>query len=210
MSTQRDLQWWFDLATQYYVAARFSAFAKLAPVCGNFFHHAIEMYLKGYLSSKLNPAQLKQLRHSLDKIWKRFKREASDLTLNRFDDVIRKLDKIEDIRYPKCIISHGMVVDIRLKRGRFSKGSIPFGSSSVTNLPHYEIIVEEMDSLVETIFEESSVHPQFFTQALKSDARTYLKRENAVARKLFGKWRRTVTLTVQKGHSEHLGTCAPE
>jgi hypothetical protein len=36
----------FHIGFQYYVTARFTAFAFFSPVCGNLFHHAVEMLLK--------------------------------------------------------------------------------------------------------------------------------------------------------------------
>jgi hypothetical protein len=39
-------------ACQYYVAARFLVHAQCIPVCGNLFHHAVEMLLKGGLAKK--------------------------------------------------------------------------------------------------------------------------------------------------------------
>lgn len=171
---------WFDLATQYYVVARFSAFAGLLPVYGNLFHHAVEMYLKGCLSSKLTLSELKGLNHNLWKIWQRFKQEVADATLSRFDDAIRELHKFENLRYPDKIISQGMQVAFGIKKGDFSFASSPKGQP-----PRYGITVEEIDSLVEALFEKASVNPKAFTGSLlKSDARTYLKRDNAVAHKL--------------------------
>jgi hypothetical protein len=39
-------------ACQYYAAARFLVHAQCIPVCGNLFHHAVEMLLKGGLAKK--------------------------------------------------------------------------------------------------------------------------------------------------------------
>src|ERR1700693_1186113 len=37
--------WFFDLGIQYYIAARLSVvLAGLVPVCGNLYHHALEMF----------------------------------------------------------------------------------------------------------------------------------------------------------------------
>jgi len=173
MST-REQQSFFDLGTQYYVVARFSAFAGLTPVCGNLFHHAIEMYLKGYLSSKLKMTELKDLGHRLGKIWNRFKRDISDAELNRFDQVILELDKFESIRYPERILSNGMIALISLKRQPHACGS----SKSKRPEPVYEIVVEEIDHLVEMIFQKASVNPKFFTNSLNSQAKAYLSKEN--------------------------------
>jgi hypothetical protein len=38
--------------------------------------------------------------------------------------------------------------------------------------PVYEIVVEEIDSLVKVIFQKSSFNPEFFTNRLKPEAKT--------------------------------------
>lgn len=58
----------FNIGTQYYIAARFSALSRLLPVSGNLFHHAIEMYFKGYLVTKFALTDLKSLGHRLPDI----------------------------------------------------------------------------------------------------------------------------------------------
>ena len=51
MSTNdEDFKSWFcGLGTQYYIAGRQAAMARLIPVYGNLLHHAVEMFLKGAL-----------------------------------------------------------------------------------------------------------------------------------------------------------------
>jgi len=170
----REKQFFFDLATQYYVVARFSAFAGLLPVCGNLFHHAIEMYLKGCLVSKLTLAELKTLGHRLQEIWDRCKKEIADAELDNFDQVISELDKFESIRYPDQILARGMIGLISVKREHGSvESTVPKRSE-----PAYEIVVEEIDSLVKVIFQKSSINPEFFTNRLKLEAKTYLNKEN--------------------------------
>jgi hypothetical protein len=43
------LEEYFSAAIQYHISARFAAIAGFIPVSGNLAHHAVEMYLKGYL-----------------------------------------------------------------------------------------------------------------------------------------------------------------
>jgi HEPN domain-containing protein len=107
--TQQEIDSWkknaFQQATQYYVTARFAYFAGLIPVCGNLFHHAIEMYLKAALSSSVSVEKLKKDSHCLKKLWDRFKKEMADLSLTQFDCAIRRLNKFEKIRYPDNLVS---------------------------------------------------------------------------------------------------------
>jgi len=46
-------------ACQYYAAARFAVHAGCIPVCGNLFHHAVEMLLKGGLAKKTEAIALR-------------------------------------------------------------------------------------------------------------------------------------------------------
>ncbi|HVO66243.1 MAG TPA: hypothetical protein VMT12_07160 [Syntrophales bacterium] len=170
----REKQFFFDHATQYYVVARFSAFSGLLPVSGNLFHHAIEMYLKGYLVSKLTLPELKSLGHRLQEIWNRCKKEIADAELDKFDQVISELDKFESIRYPDQILSQGMIGLINVKKQHGSAASV----APKRLEPKYEIVIEEIDSLVKVIFQKSSINPEFFINSLKPEVKSYLNKDN--------------------------------
>ena len=173
---QREREEFYSLAIQYYVIARFGAFAGFLPVSGNLFHHAIEMFLKGHLSSKLDLTELKGLGHRLQDIWVRFRADVSDVTLDRYNAVIAELDSFELIRYPDDIVARGMSASIDLKRSAISSVTLAPGRPE----PSYKIVVEDVDRLVEAIFEKSSVNSKFFTNGLKPDAAIYLSKENVV------------------------------
>ena len=177
--TEKEERWQkgsVQQATQYYIAARFGHFAQLVPICGNLFHHAIEMYLKGALVPSVSVKDLKdKFRHNLKELWKGFKKEVSDPTLNRFDDIIDKLHKFEDIRYPDKIVADGAtIVTIN--------GPLP--SYIPTPKAEYELHVSELDQLIVIIFEKASLNPTFFTSILAEHAREYLEKDNLVAAKL--------------------------
>lgn len=190
MATQDQLQL-FTTATQYYVTGRFAASAGLHPVCANLFHHAVEMYLKGCLAETLSLDDLKtRFGHRLPKLWQDFKkraasdhgltrsdkeREASAHELSRFDEVIRRLDAFEQIRYPDEIVKKGMVGVISWKAGDFT----PSASTMVRPEPVYEIVVGDIDGLVYVIFKRCSMNPTFFTNGLNGDAQSYLYKWNA-------------------------------
>lgn len=87
--------------SQYYTVARFAMHAQCMPVCGNLFHHAVEMLLKGALAHKRSISDLKHnMRHNLNVPWQSFKVEFPDQTLTRHDETISSLNKFEEIRYP--------------------------------------------------------------------------------------------------------------
>jgi hypothetical protein len=86
---------------QYYVTARSSAvLTKLMPLCGNLYHHAVEMFLKAGLSR--NPEYsldvLKnKFKHRLPKFWGAFRADFASPALRQFDTVITTLQKWDDI-----------------------------------------------------------------------------------------------------------------
>ena len=55
-----EREWFFRFGLQYLVAGRFSASSGLSPVGANLLHHALEMLLKGYLSSSMTLGELKK------------------------------------------------------------------------------------------------------------------------------------------------------
>ena len=163
---------YFTIANQYYATARFAAVTRLYSVSGNLFHHAIEMYLKGHLCVKMTEKELKDLSHKLKEIWKEFKQDVSDSTLDRFDKTIADLDKHERIRYPERIAKEGLSYSLSFEKNPSST----YTYKSKKRKIEYIIIVDEIDDLVETVFRKSSINPQFFT--LSDDAKNYLKMWN--------------------------------
>jgi hypothetical protein len=83
-NTELAMVRYFDLGMQYYVAGRYSVFAGLAPVCGNLLHHAVEMFLKGYVAHRARPSlRRKKFRHRLPELWQAFKAEVGEQEPNR-------------------------------------------------------------------------------------------------------------------------------
>jgi len=164
---------YFTTALQYHVCARYAAFAGFMPVCGNLFHHAVEMYLKGYLCDSWNEHERRSLGHNLKKIWRKVKAIDSDPILNRFDDLVVALQRWEEIRYPEKIAREGMIGYIHFSKPPVSKKP----SSPRLSEPRYEVVVDELDALSKIIFEKR-MNPKAFIGGLKSDAQDFLKRAN--------------------------------
>ena len=164
-------QEYFNAAIQYHVAARFAAFAGLIPVSGNLAHHAVEMYLKGYLCRKLTEKERKRLGHRLPKIWKTVKQDIGDSTLDNFDATISAIDKFERIRYPEEIVRKGMTATIGFKKGGTVLGPGP-------QKPSFVLVIDDLDALAKRILEHSKVNPKFYTEGLNNEARTYLTQSN--------------------------------
>lgn len=171
------------LGVQYYVAARSAAWAGLLPVCGNLYHHSLEMFLKSGLSFKYSLNDLhKKFCHRLCDIWREFKIQYPSGELEQFDTTIADISKFEEVRYPDNVLERGaqMVVDFR--------GSSPARISEPSSRPEplYKFYFDDIDRLIGEICHSSSRDPLFFTLGLKSDVRKMLRRDNPVADRILG------------------------
>jgi hypothetical protein len=166
------VQEYFDLGSRYYSAARFAAIAGFAPIAGNLFHHALEMFLKGGLCRKLDEKERKNLWHKLRKIWTEFKLMVADPSLNKFDATIASIDDFEEIRYPEATVRNGIQVFINLRK---PDPTMPIGSPGRPE-PVYNIVVDELDELVKVIFEKCHRNPKAIR--LSPDALKYLEQWN--------------------------------
>jgi hypothetical protein len=160
-------RWYFDTGFQYYLAGRFATMARLMPVTGNLFHHAVEFCLKGALLEKLAGAKLRGMSHDINKLWRRYKNECGDAaTLSKFDPVISGLHQFESIRYPEKIASQG---------GMFEIGFGPINTSPPANSPPYfGVNATDIDELVQLLFKRARLNMQALTSSLHRDARRYL------------------------------------
>jgi hypothetical protein len=178
MPAGREDEEFMRLGVQYYIAARSSAWAGLMPVCGNLYHHTLEMFLKAGLSRKhSSPALKKIFGHRLIDIWNTFKTDFPSTTLMQFDSTIVDIEEFENVRYPDNVLKHGarMVIDYR--------GSAPaqISQPSVPPEPSYKLYFDDIDRLIGEIFRVSSRNPLFFTSGLKPEVQEMLGRDNPVA-----------------------------
>jgi hypothetical protein len=177
MDVQTARIYYLQLAVQYHIAARYAAFSRFSYACGILFHHAVEMYLKGYLRLTLSDKQLRQLGHNLTRTWKKFKKAISQTGPNPFDETIKTLDKHESLRYPEGMLISGttavtMLID-------FSRSASSQSSVSTTNkTTDFRLHVGDLDALAKFILEQSHVNPPFLTQGLNDFAQEFLKRDN--------------------------------
>jgi hypothetical protein len=133
----------FKNGCQYYIAARFAVEAQCFPVCGNLFHHAVEMMLKGALASNRTAAELKRMSHNLAKLWDDFRKEFPDPALSRHDATIATLDNLEFIRYPDQIIGFSVSYSFGFER--------LFGPTKYHGpgkAKSFEIVVSEIDDVI--------------------------------------------------------------
>jgi hypothetical protein len=164
------------LGVQYYVAARQSAWSGLW-VCGNLYHHALEMFLKAGLSRKYSLPELrKQFCHELIPTWNAFKADFSSPALSEFNATIADIAGFEDIRYPDKVVKYGaqIIIDYRAQPRE----------PSLRPEPEYRLDFYEIDRLIGAIFGASSQNPLFYMSDLKPDVRAMLARDNPVAAQL--------------------------
>jgi hypothetical protein len=170
---------YFFAASDYYVTGRFAYWEGAMSVCGNLLHHALELYLKGQLWLTVARAELKDdLGHNLPKIWKRFKTTIGDGRLDAFDQTIRDVHGFEVLRYPETIVEKGMFFHFTMTRADLEQFRATDRSPS--NVPRYELALEEVDQLVALLFEVCSLTPSVFLRGHlpSADRDRYLARGN--------------------------------
>jgi hypothetical protein len=141
---------------QYYATARFAMHAQCMPVCGNLFHHAVEMMLKAGLARKRKLAELKDMKHRLKVLWRAFKADFPDHALTRHDKTISSLDKFEAIRYPDVTFAIGMT-------GQWWGPAAEVKTYGEMKTPkQFAIVVSDIDDLIVDVFKASSWNPTTF------------------------------------------------
>ncbi len=145
-------------ACQYYAAARFAMHAQCLPVCGNLFHHTVEMILKGGLARKRKSSDLKDMRHKLKVLWHAFKVDFPNPALDRHDKTISGLDKFEDIRYPDAILKYGM----RTTAQWSGPADTVTAYGEIKTPKQYTLVVSDIDDLIADVFKISSWNPGVF------------------------------------------------
>jgi hypothetical protein len=140
---------------EYYAAARFAMYAQRSYICGNLFHHAVEMLLKaGLAKNGKSLSDLTDMRHSLKKLWRAYRDDHAEADLERHNKTINRLDKHEDIRYPNPALgSIGVSLEWSGKPGEVKT----FGGLSTPK--QYAVVVSDIDDLVADVLKASSWNP---------------------------------------------------
>jgi hypothetical protein len=130
------------------------------------------MFLKGHLARHMDLADLKQLGHRLPDLWHAYKADTADPSLDRFDEMVARLDEFESIRYPDRVLRQGI-------QSTISFTPPPADGDARRPEPRFLVIVGTLDELVTTLFRNASVNPPYFTNGLPPPAVEYLTKENA-------------------------------
>ena len=181
LSAEDVIDEFFVYGSQYYLAGRYGMFAGLLPVAANLHHHGIEMLLKGALSKTMTLEELKEkLMHNLPKMWRKFKKQANDPSLNRFNRVIKELSKYNDVRYPDKTLHSGANMMFDITRA----GAAQSYATGVGSMPKYKLCLEDIDELVSEIFRVASRNPKVYLNMrfARTEAREFLFRNNVFVR----------------------------
>ncbi len=169
---------YFFAASEYYAAGRFAFWTGLPGIYGNLLHHAIELFLKGHLWLTMTSEDLKELRHSLPRIWRHFKDATGDSRLTAFDRTIENVHAFEALRYPDIVIEKGALFHFVLTRGELdwcrAVDQVP------GQPPRYLLALEEVDRLVLLLFDVCSRVPKVFLKGRLPDPgrQQYLAKSN--------------------------------
>jgi hypothetical protein len=178
----REKQYYFERGLQYFAAGRFLARFHIAPVSGNQFHYAVEMFLKGQLCLTYTEKQRKELVHDLNDIWTEFKGLFPVLDLTRFDGTIGELDAFYRLRYPERVVREGMELTVSWAR---PSGPNPASGESSGSSPRYNLNVPDLDELIAELFNICSVNPKFYLCGWRNEAVEGLKFDNPACQSWF-------------------------
>jgi hypothetical protein len=165
----------FRNAFDYYIAGRYAVYAKLANRAGNLLHHAVEMSLKGALSKGgLNLSELENFRHDLKKLWKTFKKQTKHPALKRLDEAVTRLNRLEKLRYPNFMLTHGMQLHICIKKSHLAI------ASGKNQPPKFELCLEEVDEIFAAVFNSTGLNAKpLVLDRLSKEAKDTLAWENS-------------------------------
>jgi hypothetical protein len=164
----------YQIALQYYSVGRFAALTGMMPVSGNLIHHAVEMLLKGRLTSTLTLQQMaaNPYRHFLPRIWQAFKALFPSENLTRFDQFIDLLHCFDSIRYPDRLLQQGAQITVGFVTGNRLGGSDPTRPE-----PTYQLSITDLDDLMNELFRLCSINPEAYLHAY-NDAAEVIRRHN--------------------------------
>ena len=143
---------------EYYASARFGMHAQQSYICGNLFHHAVEMLLKAGLAKKGKSLdEMKRMGHDLKSLWRAYKAIHGDGELERHNGTINTLNKHEDIRYPNSRLGS---IGVGLQWSGNPPEVKTFGALKTPK--QYALVVDKIDDLVADIIKTSSWNPGGF------------------------------------------------
>jgi hypothetical protein len=180
MAHSYDARPLLDRAFEYYVTGRFAALNTLR-VGPNLLHHAIEMLAKFELLRRVPDDRLAEevesaknrYRHDLQKLWPAYKDAVKDPTLSRFNRVISKLHRWEELRYGGFPRGRSTTMSFMPRRG-------PHRSWANERTDDYVLVLEDVDELFTAMVAASGINPRFLVDKywLRDDLREWYAKDN--------------------------------
>ena len=170
----------YKIALEYYIGGRAALLRGNRLTTGNFFHHAVEMLLKGQLSKTIPLEDLKNPRkfgHKLPKLWIAFKGLFPTDNLTEFDTMIDELEKFEKIRYPDEMLAHGAGIGLGFGRGKPITSTTPGRTE-----PLYQTGMGDVDAFFARLFPLSRLNPKAYFGFLSPQGRQLLTEGNGEAK----------------------------
>lgn len=147
----------FILGSEYYITARFLFLSDSnLYIMPTLFHHATEMFLKGYLvQNGTTIIKLKKDGHKLSNLWNSFISSASISSVEKYTHTIKQLDIVEQIRYPDSRVDGGFLVTI----GK-DAASLNIGEYQENYKYQSQIDFQLIDEIVSLIFDAVIFNPK--------------------------------------------------
>jgi hypothetical protein len=173
VNNSRDADFFVKSGCEYYATARFAMYAQRPLICGNLFHHAVEMLLKAGLANRGKTLpDLESMGHNLKKLWREYKNDHPEADLERHNKTINRLNKHEEIRYPNPRLGS---IGLSLQWSGEPAEVKTFGGLRTPK--QYAIVVSDIDDLVSDVLRTSSWNTGVF-MGTNQAALEAIKREN--------------------------------
>ncbi|MBI3443048.1 hypothetical protein HY008_00050 [Candidatus Woesebacteria bacterium] len=106
------------------------------------------MLLKFSLLEKFSPDHLKRhYGHNLEKLWSRYKGLRAEKSLSKYNSLIKKLNKFEDLRYP-TLSGYSIFIDFRKQYYSYQK--LPTNENNI----EYRLNLEQIDEFVSILLKD--------------------------------------------------------
>jgi len=113
--------------------------------------------------------------HNLKRLWAAFKGAYPSPLLAKHDVTITTLNKFEQLRYPDAELAKGSIVQFARARAALS----PSQGGWPSQPPAYSLVLPDVDSLVQSVFDAAARNPGFYFNNLQEPARGILFLSNA-------------------------------
>jgi hypothetical protein len=181
-----------EYGMQYYVAGRYGIMNQFSPTPANQLHHAVEFFLKSFLAKKdswatilrygYSPNAKNKKRggyygHDIRKLWRAYRRRNRDPALAVHDDVVRRLHRFEEVRYPVDLVTRGGMFCLSRYETTAPKRN---RKSRVASDRYFFISLPEVDRLCKLLLDSCGYNGHLLSRlAQQPEARRHYRRDNS-------------------------------